>query len=541
MKTAKKIISVLLVAVMLLLTMATPALAASKVDPSAGPVQKLEAVFYMLLDKLVQLVGKILNHFIPGLDWGNTWVNYDDYQTPDTFYKGEDSFDTEVKADAVWSAGYAYGSLLEGLDVLSGEYAMAGALQTFKTHTPEKILDDQGVSVYAISDGISGIVVHAVIDGYGIARGDVLKIREKLSAFAAENGIISINVSALHQHTLIDTLGMGVALIPAIIINPGMNVMEMDRSTLQTGKNQKFMDNLYEVVAKAIEEAVLDMEEGTLYYGSADAADLMYDKREPKAFDGEIHRFRFDPKDEASDELWICEAGIHCTGYSSSDTFISSDYPYYFKEYIKETAGADVVYVQGAELAITAERDNIKEEGTEENARVKAYAEALADRVIAIENDAALDPVLNITVSEVAITADNPVLILATREGIVDPVTTKNGSDLTIITEVGYIELGNKIGIALIPGEIAPEILWGGVVSKEESWTGTEWSYAPMEETAKAEKLLCFGLTNDQIGYILPDNDIRSMFTENEEINAASVNAGSVITSAFEKLVAGVK
>lgn len=541
MKSVKKVISVLLVAVMLLLTMATPALAASKVDITESPMKKVEAAFYMVVDKLVQMLGKILNTFIPGLDWGKTWVNYDDYQTPDTFYKGEDSFDTEVKENSVWSAGYAYGSLLEGLDILSGEYAMAGALQTLKPQTPEKILDDQGVSVYAISDGVSGTVVHAVIDGYGIARGDVLKIREKLSSFAAENNIISINVSALHQHTLIDTLGMGVALVPALVINPGMSVMKMDRSTLQTGKNQKFMDNLYEVVAETITEAVEDMEEGTLYYGCADASDLMYDKRKPVMFDGEIHRLRFDPKDETSDEIWICEAGIHCTGYSASDKFISSDYPYYFKEYIKETTGADVVYVQGAELAITTERDNIKAEGTEENARVKAYAKELANRVIGIENDEALEPVLNIAVTEVAITADNPVLILATREGIVDPVATKNGSDFTIITEIGYLELGNKIGVALIPGEIAPEILWGGVVSLKESWTGTEWNYSPMEETAKVQKLLCFGLTNDQTGYILPDNDVHSMFTENEEINVASVKAGSVITSAFEALVTAVK
>lgn len=541
MKSAKRLFSVMLAAVMLILIVAAPALAASKVDPSEGPMQKIEAGFYMVLDKMVQIVGRILNRFIPGLDWGKSWVNYDDYQTPDTFFGGEASFDSEVKSDSVWSAGYAYGSFLEGIDVLSGEYAMAGALQPVKTQTPEKILDDQGVNVYAISDGTSGIVVHAVIDGFGIARGDVLKIRERLASFAAENNIISINVSALHQHTLIDTLGMGVALAPALVINPGMSVMEMDRSTLLTGKNSKFMDNLYKVVAETVTEAVLDMEEGTLYYGCADASDLMYDKRKPDVFDGEIHRLRFDPKDESSDELWICEAGIHCTGYSASETFISSDYPYYFKEYIKETTGADVVYVLGAELAITAERDTIKNVGTGENARVKGYGQALARRVIAIENDVALDPVLNIAHTEVAVTADNPVLILAAREGIVDPVAVKKGLDFAIITEIGYMEFGNKIGVALVPGEIAPEILWGGAVSKDASWIKQSWDYAPLEETSGAEKLLCFGLNNDQTGYILPDNDIRSMFTENEEINVSSVKAGSIMTEAFEALFASVK
>lgn len=541
MKKAKKIIALLLTFVLVALTLSVPVAAASKVDPSQGPAQKAEAIFYMMLDKLVMVVGKVLNRFIPGLDWGKTWQNYDDYQTPDTFCKGEDVFETEIQSGAQWSAGYAYGSLLEGLDILNGEYYIAGSLQPLSGKVPTEILDDQGVNVYAVSDGVSGIVVQAVIDGYGLARGDVLRIRERLSAFAAENDIISINISTLHQHSLIDTLGMGVALAPALLLNPGMNAVGMDKSELTSGKTDKFMENLYEVVSEAVVEAVEDMEAGRLYYGSAYAGDLMGDKRKPVKLDENIHRFRFDPYNDESDEIWICEAGIHCTGYSGSESVVSADFPYYFKEYVKETTGADVVYVQGAELAIGDKRDGIKHIGNGKNARVKGYGVELAKRAIGIENEEELAPVLNISLTEVALTADNPVHILAVREGIVDSVVTKNGLDFTVITEVGYMELGNKVGIAMIPGEIAPEILWGGAVTKEESWTKTSWDYAPMQETAGVDTLICFGLNNDQIGYILTDNDIRSMFTENEEINAASVKAGSVITAAFESLVAGVK
>lgn len=541
MKTAKKTLALLLSFAIILLSVAMPVAAASKIDPSQGPMQKLESIFYMILDKLVMIVGKVLNRVIPGLDWGNTWQNYDDYQTPDTFYLGEESFETQVDPAASWSAGYAYGSLLKGLDILNGEYYMAGSLQALSGKVPTGILDDQGVNVYALSDGVSGTVVQAVVDGYGLSRGDVLKIREKLADFAKENDIISLNISVLHQHSLIDTLGMGVALVPALILNPGMNAVGIDKSELTSGKTEKFMNNLYDVVTSTVIEAVNGMEDGTLYYGSADVSDLIHDKRKPEVFDGEIHRFRFDPANEASEEIWICEAGIHCTGLGSYNYEISADFPYYFKEYIKETTGADVVYVQGAELAITVERENVQNVGDGNNAHVKGYGIELAKRAIAIDNEEELAPVLNVSFTEVALTADAPVLILAVREGIVDPVVTKNGLDLTIITEVGYMELGNKIGIAMIPGEIAPEILWGGAVSKEESWTKQSWDYAPMEETAGADKLICFGINNDQIGYILPDNDIRSMFTENEEINAASVKAGSVITEAFEKLVEAVK
>ncbi len=540
MKMFKKTVALFLTVVLIALTIAMPVSAASKIDPSEGTMQKIEAYFYMLLDKLVMVLGKVLNRIIPGLDWGKTWQNYDDYIAPDSFYSGEEKFETAVDPSAKWSMGYSYSSLLEGLDILNGEYFMAGALQATKGQVPTEILDDQGVNVYAISDG-DGIVVHAVIDGYGFARGDVLQIRKRLADFAKEKGIISINISTLHQHSLIDTLGMGVALIPALLLNPGMSIIGSDISNFKTGKTQKFMDNLFEVVTETVIEAVDDMEEGTLYYGSADAKDLMYDKRKPIVFDGEIHRFRFDPKNEASNEIWVCEAGIHCTSYSASDTAISSDYPYYFKEYVKETTGADVVYVQGAELAITSEKDNIKPDDSAPNAEAKAYGIELAKRAMGIQNEIALDPVLNIKLQEVAIKADNPIHILAVREGILSSVVAKDGLDFMVVTEVGYMELGNKVGIAMIPGEISPEILWGGVVSKDQSWTKTSWDYAPMEDTAKTEKLICFGLTNDQVGYILPDNDIRSMFTENEEINACSVNSGSYITKAFEGLVASVK
>lgn len=541
MKKFKKTLALIMAIVLVALTMAMPVSAASKVDPSEGPMQQLEAYFYMFVDKLVFALGKALNRFIPGLDWGKTWQNYDDYQAPESFYPGEAVFDTAVYPDAEWSMGYSYGSLLEGLDILNGEFFMAGALQTTKGQVPTEILDDQGVNVYAISDGKSGIVVQAVIDGYGFSRGDVLKIRDMLSDFAKKNNIISINISTLHQHSLIDTLGMGVALIPAIFWNPGMSVTGADKSEFKTGKTQKFMDNLYNVVAETITEAVNDMEEGTLYYGSADAKDLMYDKRKPIQFDGEIHRFRFDPKNEASDEIWVCEAGIHCTSFGGDDTYISADFPYYFKEYVKETTGADVVYVQGAELAITTEKDYIRPVGTGENAVVRGYGIELAKRVMGITNEIMLDPVLNIKLSEVAIKADNPIHILAVREAIIDSVVAKDGLDFMVITEIGYMELGNKVGIATIPGEISPEILWGGVTSKDQSWTKTSWDYAPMKDTAKVDKLLCFGLNNDQVGYILPDNDFRSMFTENEEINACSLKSGSIITSAFESLVSSVK
>lgn len=541
MKNAKKMIALLLTVLMVVTAMAVPASAASKVDPSEGIGAKIEATFYQVLDKMVACLGKVLNLFIPGLNWGDKWQNYDGYVTPDEFYPGEDTFNTEVAENAQWSAGYAYASLLEGLDIYDGTYYMAGTLEVMEGRVPTKVLDDQGVNVFALSDGTSGVYVQAVIDGYGLARGDVLAIREKLTDYAKENNIISINVSVLHQHSCIDILGMGAPLVPAILKNPALSLIGGDLENYVGGKSVTFMNNLYNVVSEAIMTAVDSMEEGYLYYGSVDASELMYDKRQPTVLDGELHRFRFDPIDEEADEIWLCEAGIHCVGFGAGPDVISADFPYYFKEYVKETTGANVVYVQGAELAITTEYDTITTTDTAENARVKAYGTALAKKALSIDNEIQLDPVLNVKCMEVAIETDNQILTLVVREGLINSVITKDGLGYNIITEIGYLELGNEVGVVLLPGEIAPEIIWGGVVGADKSWTNETWDYAPMAETAKVNKLLCFGLNNDQIGYVLADNDIHSMFTENEEINASSTTSGSAITKAFESLIATVK
>ena len=94
MKTAKKTLAVVLAIIIVMLSALVPVSAASKVDPSLGPTQKFQSVLYMMLDKFVMFIGKVLNGVIPGLDWRNAWPDYDDYQTPENFYKGEDEFQT---------------------------------------------------------------------------------------------------------------------------------------------------------------------------------------------------------------------------------------------------------------------------------------------------------------------------------------------------------------------------------------------------------------------------------------------------------------
>ncbi len=541
MKNIKKLIAVILAASLLAVCFITPAAAVTDYSATGySATEKMSHSFYKFVDKLIDMLGKIFNLFLPGLNWTGRIPSVNTY-TPPTGFRGESRFDTAVHENAKWSMGFADASLLAGLDLSTGDYYLAGSLEALSGRTPTAIIDDQTVNTYAISDGISGTVVHVVLDGYGIARGDVLTIRERLADFAAKNNIIALNVSVLHQHSCIDTLGLSAPLLPALAKNPAGTLLVKDDTTSLSGKNAVFMNNLFKVVEITVKEAVAAMTPGELYYGNADVSEFIYDKREPITFDGDIHRIRFIPDNASANEIWLCEAGIHCVGFGAAPDVLSSDYPYYLKQYVKNAVGADLVFIEGAELAITTDYDTLTYDDSQPDSKLKAMGKALGDRLISINNDRQLAPVLNIKLQEMFISADNEILTLAVREGLINSVVARDGLKYKLVSEIGYMELGNELGILLAPGELAPEILWGGAASADASWSGESWDYPTLESICGAEKLICFGLCNDQIGYVICDNDVRSYLTENEEIVAASFSSASTIVESFTALINSVK
>ena len=64
-----------------------------------------------------------------------------------------------------------------------------------------------------------------------------------------------------------------------------------------SGKNQQFMDNLFEKTVDCVESAIKNMKKGNLYYGYTDISEYMRDARDPISFDSNMHRLRFVPND----------------------------------------------------------------------------------------------------------------------------------------------------------------------------------------------------------------------------------------------------
>ena len=591
---SKKVLAVILSLILCFSAVAVPVGAA---DISL-PETSVENVLNYFIDRLIHFVLSYLNAYWPGYEGG--WDTDETYQA-ENFYTGDTEFDYEVKGASEWNLGYGDASLLDGISVMNGKYYLAGSLEIAAGRVPSQVLDDQRVRAYAISDGVGGTVVHAVIDGFGLPRGDVEEIRARLAEFAAANNIVSLNVSVLHQHSCIDTLGMNIPLLQGLLANTGNAASGNLIESMKVQKNAQFMENLYNKTVFAIKKAVKTMEPGSLYYGAADVSDYIRDKRDPQAFDPNINRLRFAPAD-GSTETWILEGAIHCTGNGAGGDVLTGDYPYYIEKAIKEEVGANVVYILGAELAIgmrtvrlclecqeVAEISKPTEEGgiyeiscpscgkktvadddsefttedaqdyvatvdewykmnTPENTKndfdLKDYGYTIAKKVMDISEEREIEPVLNIAHKEVALEVENQILTLAAREDILNAVIVKSGTGYKMITEIGYMELGtdgNNVGVFLCPGEFDPILIYGGPDSGEAGWMGSDWSMPALKDVTDCETVLAFGLMNDQAGYVLRDNEYHSLLSENEEVNVLTPSAGSTFVSAFMDLVAEIK
>ncbi len=521
---AKKITAILLTLAMLLSAFAIPASAATEVTSD------VERGFYRFVDGLLDTIVTGISYMIVE---PRDWATVDTYESKN-FYEGNEFID-EPAADAKWTLGYSNASILTGKE-LEEEHYVGGSLSITKKLADE-VRDDQKVRTIAISDG-RGITIFSSIDTFGLPNNEVRIIREKFQAYADEKGydITSINIAALHQHSCVDTLGLNGDLVGALFTSSFKNLFGME---LASGKNPEYMENLYKVTVQSMIDAVEAMEEGNLYYGNVDITEYIRDKRAPKVFDGNLNRIRFVPN-EGGRETWLINLPIHCVGNGAAGTMLTGDYPYYIEKYLNENENANFIQILGAELAISSEYPEVldldpaimAEYNDEGYARLAAYGVLLAKAAASITNDVAVAPVLNIRHKEVLVPVDNSIFKLAARGGLLTNEVVKDGLDYYAASEVGYVEFGTNLAAAIVPGELAPEIAYGGAITAADSWDGKEWEYTAFAD-ATDKKLLVFGITNDQIGYMMTDNDWRSYLTENEEIVSTGPKAGAVVAATY--------
>ncbi len=501
----------------------------------------VEKMFFNVVDDLMDALIKAIAHFIP------TPKSWDEGSVAEGFMEGTESFLDAPAADGVWSLGYDNRSILpENKDDVLGKYYVAGSIG-FSPKYATKVYDDLKVRTVVMNDGSGrGSAVFCVVDSYGLALSDVREIRTRLSAWAEENDINSITVSVMHQHSAVDTFGMNGNIVEMVLFNPLFTMF--DQETVN-GKNDEYMENLFERCTESIMAAEEDMTQGEMYLGTADASKYTKDKRQPYVMDPNFNRLRFVPAD-GSKETWLVSTPVHCVGNGAGGTEITGDYPYYAEQEIGDKA--NVMFYLGAEEGTTQERnENTVVDFTEEETGIEntvGFGKAIANDLMAITEEAEVQPLLNIRYKEVILPIDNQVLVVAGKAGLFENCVKKVDGVYSVVTEVGYMEIGEDLAFAIIPGELAPEIAYGGYLSADYSWSGEDFEYPSLQdivtENAEGRTLHVLGLANDQIGYIVPDNDYMPMIHEDSkslEFVSLGDSTASKIIADFSSLVLEVK
>lgn len=461
------------------------------------------------------------------------------------FLEGNGYFLSKPSENAHWEAGFAKASVIP--PVLEGDYYIGGYL-AFPPNKMNGIMNEQMVRAFAVSDGSGrGIHVFAVIDCIGISGTDIRDIRLSLSELISEKNILSVNISATHCHSGIDTDGLWGDL-PKIYKHNKKEVKKGKKAQPISGKNEGFMLYLKKTASRVIRQAVENMTAGEMYFAQLPIGDYVRDKRPPYVTVNDLTSLRFVP-DNNGKEISIVFMAAHPVCYGDKQREASRDFPGYMCDYMEEL-GIEPMFIQGAEAAVATDRGPHIPHGLTTDEGLKAYGKAIADYVVNYDKAAykKLAPLINVTLSEVFLPSGNEILELAAKLRIVNNSLVKitavddgnkddKSYDLTFVTEVGFAVLGNELSIAMVPGEMMPEIAIGGAFPDWASYNGTSWDKPSIKEILGTE-IAVAGLCNDFIGYIVPDNDYGSILAplHYEESASAGAKTASNIVSAFERM-----
>ncbi len=571
-KSKKTVISLIIITAMLFST-GTCAFASD-----AQPADNSSIIFATnVVNSIINGVFSLLSSAFPKDDL----PTFENYKTQN-FYEGTKEFIDEPSEGAQWKLGFGVESIVPA-DLADGTkpYYTGG----YFTQKIDSVFDDQRVHAIALNDGSDrGTAIFATIDGIGVCNADIRAIRaraeERIKALGLDSDIIAININATHCHTVPDTQGFGLSLIPKIFHNIAANlpfinpIRSIDKTVLEVMING---------AADAIVEAYTGMESGSLYYfetaGIAkDEETGVYPNDEysyirNKRYDTEGYQnffacFKFVPDNTESRPTIFTNIGAHPTTINRETKKLSADFPAYIEAEINNS-GMNFMFIQGAQSPISVKKDSVQtteildkvnaeivaDPSLEDYRAAKTLGYEFARLILeAQDSSTEVEPLLNVRMSECKIKLDTGLIQLGAAAQLLGTTTVldpESESGYSIITEVGYVELGTDIVMLTVPGELIPQLVYGNVVDASEAYLGTDWEIDCTADLIGDNKtILVMGLCNDAIGYIIPDNDFAPFIADSlwnsdigeklfgeyhrhyeEMLTAGSTSASSIMTA----------
>lgn len=419
----------------------------------------------------------------------------------------------EISTRGSLLAGFARESITPNVNDPKNPIWIAGFGQKRQA---KSVHDDLFASAVALSNGEKkGVMV--ALDAIGFMHNDIQDIR---SSVQKELGLDFVIISSTHNHEAPDLIG---------IWGPSLT---------KTGVSAKYLALVKSQTAKAILDALARLEPSRLHRMQLRdvGADVVVDTRMPQVFDSDVSVLRFSKVDSDQTLGMLVTWSNHPEVLWNANTAITSDYVHYLREGIekgivydgatlKNGVGGQVVFMSGAlgglmtTLDSTPVTDKILKQTlltpSFEKARAVGYrvSEAVLDGIAGEEETEVDDSTLKWTAKSILLPVDN---IKFRAAALLRVIRRKFEQRFKTRSEVGLLQVGDT-WIATIPGELYPEIANGGVEapSGNDFNLDTPVEVPPLRSAMKGQMNMILGLTNDQVGYIIPRSqwDEKAPFT----------------------------
>lgn len=454
----------------------------------------------------------------------DTWtdVNGDAYYDP----KAGDTFqdnNKNGKFDAYWLAGFQNMRPANGIN------------------------DDIWARAMVIDDGKTRLALVG-IDLIGFGHDDVIAVRNMLSKQA--NITYSI-ICASHTHEAPDFIGLwGEEYKHAI--------------------NADFKKYVYTQTAKAIEQAAKNLRPAKLRFAidEKNAGVMVADTRKPEVFDNAVKIMQAIDNEADTTLGTLLVWGNHPETTWNKNLLITSDFVHYWREAVEKGVykedslvmkgiGGTCVFINGAigglmttppELAV---KDPFSDKIFQEPSFEKAKAQGNTLGIITLNalKDNTTSEVIDKTSIRLKahtfeIPLSNDLYRLAVALGVLDRGYSSWGK---MRTEIAVFTIGNAMFLTT-PGEIYPEIVYGGIESPEgQDFTLSPQETPPLVELMKGKYKFILGLANDEIGYIIPKSewDTKPPYIYGSptqlygEINSVGAETAPIIHKESKKLLEG--
>ena len=373
------------------------------------------------------------------------------------------------------------------------------------------------------------------VDCVALDSGAVEQIRARLADIP---DCLSVNVYATHTHAGPDTLGL-------------WGPVGVD------GKNSAYMKNLIAAAAEAGREAAANPHEGRLFFGYTVTEDMYRDSRYPSVYDPNLYQLRF-KADDGSAGTRIYFYGAHAESLRGNNTLVSRDFPGHLCDGMTELTGDNTMFCSGPAGGLIMTKAFVNDTSRQAVENLEITARKLIEYASSItpENERELKPLLQFSRTIFTVPLDNPVFALYKMLGILGTKAVKADSVTGhgVETELAVLMLGD-LAVALIPGEIFPELVLGGETGR---MNPDGMNPRPLDQIAAEngiEQMVVVGLCNDELGYIVPPSDflvnlkapyierIRDALGEDhyEETNSVGPACAQCIADAFEAALKKLK